>query len=340
MTSTITLKTFNGATDAFPEFYKDLIVKATSASRSQGAILFQVITDVQWISDGYAIRFPGIVAIPVGPGILAAGATQAEIARHALMDKKHSEYEQDYNNFMQALHTSLSSGVQEAITVQTNHPYESRTLIQIIESLRTLYGTYGRDDLIRITGELSKAYDPSMGDLTELLDKHAKTHRILAANASEMPNSVKISTLATALRPCQGYNAFMEWYNNAYPGLVDQVYSQFVTGLKACTPGEFVTVHSAGYQLAAATSLLPAVQGQLDSMQRALHHAGKRFCWTHGGGMHSSADCSSPRAGHVLHADFASPCGSTAPLFKGAPIVPGPIKSGGIVPTTGKAKKK
>ena len=340
MASTLTLKPFHGTNEAFPEFYKDLIVKATSASRLQGAILFQVITDVQWAADGYAARFPGIIAVPVGPGNLAAGANQADIARHAILDKKHSEYEQDYNNFMQAVHIALSTGVQEAISVQTNHPYESRTLVQIITSLRTLYGTYGRDDLLRITADLSTAYDPTMGDLTQLLEKHAKTHRILAANASEMPNSVKISTLAAALRPCQGYNAFMEWYNNAHPGLADQVYAQFVTGLKACTPGQFITVHSAGYQLAAASSPSVALQGQLDAMQRALHHAGKRFCWTHGGGTHSSAECTSPRAGHILHADFASPCGSNAPLYKGAPIVPGATKSGGAAPNAGKAKKK
>ena len=341
MASSITLKPFLGTTESFPEFYQDLIVKATSASRLQGAILFQVLDPIQWADDGYAVRFPAIVAIPVGPGNLPAGATQTVIAVHALLDKKQSEYEQDYNNFMQALHTSLSPGVQEEISAQTGHSYESRTLQQICESLRTLYATYGRSDLTRITLELSKPYDPSLSPLNTLLMQHARTHRILAANQSAMPNSVKISTLQQALRPCKGYNAYMDWYDNAHPGIADQEYAAFVIGLKNCTPGEFLTVQSAGYQIAAVTpAALPTLQAQLDSLERALHHAGKRFCWSHGGGNHSSAECSNPKSGHVLTADFASPCGSVAPVFKGVPILPGTMKSGGTAPAPGKAKKK
>ena len=52
MTSSITLKPFLGTTESFPEFYQDLIVKATSSSRLQGAILLQVLDPIQWVDDG------------------------------------------------------------------------------------------------------------------------------------------------------------------------------------------------------------------------------------------------------------------------------------------------
>ena len=44
---------------------------------------------------GYAA---GIIAALVGPGGLAAGANQADIARHVILNKKHSEDERDYNH--------------------------------------------------------------------------------------------------------------------------------------------------------------------------------------------------------------------------------------------------
>ena len=197
------------------------------------------------------------------------------------------------------------------------------TLTDIFNRLRAAYAVARPADLALNHAVLKRVF--ALPDtLEEHILRHLAAHAFASGQGVPLSEPDKTATMRESLIPCNRYSATLSLFPVLHTTVATQTFATLATMLRAAEADMAATTTAAAAGYAHATVTTPQQQiASLEATVRQLQMdiaAGRstgrnppadrtQYCWSHGRGYHSSADCKHPREGHQTDATRRNPKG-------------------------------
>jgi len=266
------------------------------------------------------------LAPQVDPGPPAEGLNVGQTAAHKylteLFDKEQSGIKSAKTMILASLNAEALGLVTEPI-----HGTRRRTIVAIMDILRTTYGTLTAADLTHQKTLLLAPFQPAT-PVRDYIRRHREVHSMCIAAGQPMTEADAVAALRLGVKHVPSLANAVQHFVTTVPTVAMQTFEALATLLgEAEDNGEAqATTGSAGYSAAStgppeAFSLATMSQMIAEAVSKAMNNADskkppvtgkKHYCWTHGPGGHSSQDCRQPTDGHVRTASNANRQGGAA----------------------------
>jgi hypothetical protein len=216
------------------------------------------------------------------------------------------------NHFMTAMVTSLGP----AVCTLVEDPLFGTTLLACDTLYAALYGHLGRllpSDLTALRANLADTvFVSGVDDIRLFIAHHRITHGTFAVNLQPIGNEQQIATLRAALVPCGLWEGVFAHFIQRYYEPVQQTFAHYEELLLQAADNMLstATAGTSGYAHGAAVSHCKGCQCGIAAAVTTATAAPRAlttfYCWTHGAGGHSGADCKHIATGHQPSATRSS----------------------------------
>jgi len=293
----------------------------TCVAYFQHGLVDLILTDAEWHS------LPGNAAAPNAAGILVHPPRPTNIRPQPLAANAAAPAIALYNREVERFETItdrtaalkqralLSFGPDHCLTVAD--PVFGTTYLSVrdmLDILDPLYGVASASTILTWKATLTRSIAPT-DSVEHVLARHRAVHNQLLRAGQPLSEFDKLDILHQTFAPLPAILGIIAAYKIGAPALADQTFARLSTYILAQAPNIVATTGSHGYAAAALPALdIPAliaaaVQAHVSSMPRRggrKHRAPPSpappdvprqphsYCWTHGTGFHSSAECRHP----------------------------------------------
>ena len=185
------------------------------------------------------------------------------------------------------------------------HGTRNRTLLEILTLIEAEYGIVTVAEIRRLKVSLADPWDPST-EMGAHVQRHEEIHAILHANHEAISHSTKTEFFFGSLSNLSWeelghpFREAIVFFYNTHATIDTQTWAAAKRAIITAYNSRTSTMGSLGY--AAPTSAVATKRVE----------TAKHYCWTHGPGRHSSADCQQPATGHKTTATMANKQGGRA----------------------------
>jgi len=256
------------------------------------------------------------------PGPLGANPSVAQTAAHKYLREQFNDQQGALKTAKTKILASLNDEALGHIT-EPIHGTRRRTIRQILDILRTQYGTLTAVDLTTQKQLLLVPFPPAT-PIRAYIQRHRAVHDVCAAAGQPMPASDMVGHLRKGVKHVPTFASAVQHFVTMYPLVAQQTFELLATllgqaednGEPEPTTGSVgysaaVTEASEAFSLASVTQLITEAvskamreqQKDTRSKPKTTTTAARHYCWTHGPGGHPSEDCNQPAKGHVRTAN-------------------------------------
>ena len=338
------IPTFSGNKSDFANFrvtYLDKAALFSSRCNFGFGLIGFLVTPAEWLALPFPANHVAVAFAPIlDPGaepILANNANALAVSVHNAdwnTWKLHfSEFQgqrKECLDFKNAMLDALDP-ISRELMKDPIHGTRGITLREIDARLVNAYGVLSSADISKNEDILRVPYHGG-NSFRDFAAAQRLAHTVALRNGQPFPEAQKVQFLLAALKPCGIFTLRCQMWQVEFPQVANQTFELLVTAIQefADNLSHDSTSSSSGFTaavnisntsdiyslitsaVAAAVANLPSNKTSVDNVPtRATPAQNSVYCWTHGIGYHSSANCRNPASGHVPNATLRNKHGGS-----------------------------